>query len=180
MQVTKVRVTSLVGNTYFARVHLSPSGRNGSTQEVDIDARPSDAINLAVRFNAPVYVSKQVLLQKLQKGRQNLPLSCWLKALDCVKTCCIEGLTVLRDCDSLAKVRHLGMQFACGIQGTKGKLTSCMLLCMHSYAPECKLRLILVFYNILCHREGTAVLTYESAKHCTGGQQDGQLCAAVC
>ena len=28
--------------------------------EVDIDARPSDAINMAVRYNAPVYVAKQV------------------------------------------------------------------------------------------------------------------------
>ncbi|BDA46041.1 probable bifunctional nuclease 1 [Coccomyxa sp. Obi] len=59
-RVTKVCVTSLVGNTYLARVHLSPSGRDASAREVDIDARPSDAINLAVRYNAPMYVSKQV------------------------------------------------------------------------------------------------------------------------
>ena len=60
MQVTKVRVTALVGNTYHARVHMSTSGKDACTNEVDIDARPSDAINLAVRFNAPVYVNKQV------------------------------------------------------------------------------------------------------------------------
>ncbi|EIE24260.1 hypothetical protein COCSUDRAFT_53278 [Coccomyxa subellipsoidea C-169] len=59
-RVTKVCVTALVGNTYLARVHLSPSGRDASAKEVDIDARPSDAINLAMRFNAPMYVSKQV------------------------------------------------------------------------------------------------------------------------
>ena len=61
VQVTKVRVVALVGNTYMARVHLSPSGRDASAREVDIDARPSDAINLAVRFNAPMYVNKQVI-----------------------------------------------------------------------------------------------------------------------
>lgn len=55
-----MRVTALVGNTYHARVHMSTSGKNACTNEVDIDARPSDAINLAVRFNAPVYVNKQV------------------------------------------------------------------------------------------------------------------------
>ena len=59
-QVTKVRVTALVGNTYHARVHMSTSGKDACSNEVDIDARPSDAINLAVRFNAPVYVNKQV------------------------------------------------------------------------------------------------------------------------
>ncbi len=55
-----MRVTALVGNTYHARVHMSTSGKDACTNEVDIDARPSDAINLAVRFNAPVYVNKQV------------------------------------------------------------------------------------------------------------------------
>lgn len=57
-----MRVTALVGNTYHARVHMSTSGKDACSNEVDIDARPSDAINLAVRFNAPVYVNKQVHL----------------------------------------------------------------------------------------------------------------------
>lgn len=60
-QVTKVRVTALVGNTYHARVHLS-GGKDSGAREIDIDARPSDAINLAVRFNAPMYVAKQVCM----------------------------------------------------------------------------------------------------------------------
>ena len=30
------------------------------TDEVDVDARPSDAINLAVRFDAPMYISRQI------------------------------------------------------------------------------------------------------------------------
>lgn len=60
MQVTKVCVTELAGKTYLARVHLSALGRDAVGREADIDARPSDAINLAVRFNAPVYVNKEV------------------------------------------------------------------------------------------------------------------------
>ncbi|CAD7697322.1 unnamed protein product [Ostreobium quekettii] len=60
-QVTKVRVTALVGNTYHARVHYSRASENGAAgNEVDVDARPSDAINLAVRFDAPVFVNKGV------------------------------------------------------------------------------------------------------------------------
>ena len=42
-QVTKVRVTALVGNTYHARVHLARGrgAKEPETKEVDIDARPS-------------------------------------------------------------------------------------------------------------------------------------------
>ena len=64
LQVTKVRVHLLVGNTYHARVHFAPSpamrAAGVTAGEVDVDARPSDAINLAVRFKAPLYISKEV------------------------------------------------------------------------------------------------------------------------
>lgn len=58
-QVNLVRITSLVGNTYHARVHVQPSGRS-QEMEFDVDSRPSDALNLALRFNAPIYVHKQL------------------------------------------------------------------------------------------------------------------------
>ena len=47
-------VMDLVHNVYRGRLHLSKTGPKGATDELDIDARPSDAINLAVRFNAPM------------------------------------------------------------------------------------------------------------------------------
>ncbi|KAF8065518.1 hypothetical protein HT031_003119 [Scenedesmus sp. PABB004] len=63
-RVTKVRVTDIIANTYYARVHVArpaPGGAPGEVvDEVDVDARPSDAINLAVRFGAPVYVSRKI------------------------------------------------------------------------------------------------------------------------
>ena len=72
-RVSKVRITALVGNTYHARVHmgrtrgrLSSGSKTGDTSpgnELDIDARPSDAINLALRFGAPIYVNKEVAAQ---------------------------------------------------------------------------------------------------------------------
>ena len=65
-QVTKVRVTKLVSNTYHARVHYAPAPGERPAgfpgEELDVDARPSDAINLAVRFNAPIFICKQVCL----------------------------------------------------------------------------------------------------------------------
>jgi hypothetical protein len=58
VQVVLVRINALVGNTYHARMHLQKEDR--SAPPIDIDARPSDAINMAVRFQAPVFVSKDV------------------------------------------------------------------------------------------------------------------------
>ncbi|EFN60008.1 hypothetical protein CHLNCDRAFT_133176 [Chlorella variabilis] len=66
-RVTKVRITALVGNTYHARVHYARGRGPGKAEagaampaEVDVDARPSDAVNLAVRFGAAIYVNKEV------------------------------------------------------------------------------------------------------------------------
>lgn len=70
-RVTKVRVTALVGNTYHARVHLATDvrGKEGAhVQEVDVDARPSDAINLAVRFGAPIFVNRDIAV-KMARSR---------------------------------------------------------------------------------------------------------------
>lgn len=51
-RVTKIRITDIVANTYYARIHLARVNAQGvpESEEVDVDARPSDAINLAVRF----------------------------------------------------------------------------------------------------------------------------------
>lgn len=61
-RVSKVRITSLVGNTYHARVHFCRGKgiKDAQFAEVDIDARPSDAMNLAIRFGAAIYVNKEV------------------------------------------------------------------------------------------------------------------------
>ncbi|KAJ9533826.1 hypothetical protein QJQ45_026912 [Haematococcus lacustris] len=55
-RVTKIRITDIVSNTYYARIHLAPMSKQGGgpVEEVDVDARPSDAINLAVRFGVSV------------------------------------------------------------------------------------------------------------------------------
>lgn len=55
-QVEKIVISDLQENTFYARIHLR---RNG--ESVEIDSRPSDAIALAVRAEAPIFVSKPVL-----------------------------------------------------------------------------------------------------------------------
>ena len=55
-RVEAVAVTRLHENTFYASITLSVDGR---TEE--LDARPSDALNLAVRTAAPIYVDEVVL-----------------------------------------------------------------------------------------------------------------------
>ncbi|GLC44475.1 hypothetical protein PLESTB_000069300 [Pleodorina starrii] len=63
-RVVKIRITDIVSNTYYARIHLARindvTGLPEPGSEVDVDARPSDAINLAVRFGSPMYVAKKI------------------------------------------------------------------------------------------------------------------------
>lgn len=56
VEVLKVEVHDLRNNTFFANIHLL---REGKTQV--IDARPSDALALALRAGAPIYVEERVI-----------------------------------------------------------------------------------------------------------------------
>ncbi len=56
--VTRVVISDLKENTFFATLHVQ---RGGETWEVD--SRPSDALAVALRVEAPVFVRKSVLDQ---------------------------------------------------------------------------------------------------------------------
>ena len=56
ISVSRIVVTSLTEEVFFARLHVRQDGR-----EIDIDSRPSDAIALAVRFGCPIFVATEVL-----------------------------------------------------------------------------------------------------------------------
>ena len=54
--LSRIVVTSLANDVFYARVHLRQDGR-----DLDVDARPSDAIALAVRMECPIFVADEVL-----------------------------------------------------------------------------------------------------------------------
>lgn len=54
--VEKIVISDLRESTFFALIHLRQGG-----QSVAVDARPSDAIALALRTEAPIYVLRSVL-----------------------------------------------------------------------------------------------------------------------
>ncbi len=54
--VARILVTELRENTFYAVLQLDSAG-----QEIRLDSRPSDAIALAVRTEAPIFVSAELL-----------------------------------------------------------------------------------------------------------------------
>jgi uncharacterized protein len=54
--VLKIVVSDLKENTFYALIHLEMNG-----ERVAVDARPSDAIALALRARAPIYVEDRVI-----------------------------------------------------------------------------------------------------------------------
>jgi uncharacterized protein len=55
-EVVKVTVTEMRENTYYARITIVQNGR-----ELEIDSRPSDAIALAVRCDAQIFATDDVI-----------------------------------------------------------------------------------------------------------------------
>lgn len=55
-EINQVFINDLSEGTFFARIIYNNNG-----EQLEQDARPSDAIALAVRFNAPIYVAEEIL-----------------------------------------------------------------------------------------------------------------------
>lgn len=57
-RVDKVVISDLRESTFYAVIHISVAGKT-----IDVDARPSDAIAIALRTEAPIFVDQSVLDQ---------------------------------------------------------------------------------------------------------------------
>src|SRR3989339_245023 len=55
IKITRVVITNLKDNTFFATIGLNSSGI-----KVELDSRPSDAVAIALRVNAPIFVEEEV------------------------------------------------------------------------------------------------------------------------
>ncbi|MEQ9617916.1 MAG: bifunctional nuclease family protein [Deltaproteobacteria bacterium] len=54
--VTKIEVTDLQNDTFYARIYLKRD-----SEEYSLDSRPSDAIAIALRTDSPIFVNEDVL-----------------------------------------------------------------------------------------------------------------------
>ena len=81
-RVDRVVVSDLKDNTYFAVIHLTVRG-----ERVAVDARPSDAIALALRTRSPILVEETVIENArtadfTAEPADNERLQKWLESLD--------------------------------------------------------------------------------------------------
>ncbi len=56
LDVSKIEVCDLKNNTFYAKIYFTSEERN-----FHMDARPSDAIAIAIRFSAPIYVDDKII-----------------------------------------------------------------------------------------------------------------------
>ncbi len=57
-ELARITVTELKDSTFYAKLTVIKDGA-----EIDIDSRPSDALALAVRTEAPIYASTELILE---------------------------------------------------------------------------------------------------------------------
>jgi uncharacterized protein len=78
-KIERVIVNDLKRTTYFARLVLSAENESQQKKIIEIDARPSDCIAMAIQQRAPIYVSLDVwnevedmteVLRKMGEGSQ--------------------------------------------------------------------------------------------------------------
>jgi uncharacterized protein len=55
-QVVRITVTELRDSTFYAQITVQQDG-----SEIEVDSRPSDAIALAIRADAPIFVADRVI-----------------------------------------------------------------------------------------------------------------------
>ncbi len=80
-QVEKIVITELKDSTFFALIHLNVGGNT-----IEVDSRPSDAIAIALRAEAPIYVDEDVISKAkkidLKEAGESERLKKWLENLD--------------------------------------------------------------------------------------------------
>jgi|DewCreStandDraft_4_1066084.scaffolds.fasta_scaffold194333_1 bifunctional DNase/RNase len=58
IEIDRVVINEIKNNTFFAKIYVILNEK-----EYEIDSRPSDAIAVALRLDAPIYVTENVILQ---------------------------------------------------------------------------------------------------------------------
>ena len=57
-KLDRVHIDRLQNNTFYAKLIIQKNG-----EAIELDARPSDSVALALRVNAPIYVTEEILGQ---------------------------------------------------------------------------------------------------------------------
>jgi len=71
IRITKIIVTEILNNTYYSLLCL-----NDGKKETFVDSRPSDAVAIALRADAPIFIEDSIMEQKSADELEE-----WLKNL---------------------------------------------------------------------------------------------------
>ncbi len=71
IEIARVVISDLIENTFYASLYLLHNSK-----EFHIDSRPSDAIAVAIRIGAPVFVAEEVLAKQ-----DSTTIDTWMKNL---------------------------------------------------------------------------------------------------
>ncbi len=71
IKITRIVVTEIIDNTYYSLIHL-----NDGRKETLVDSRPSDAVAVALRAGAPIFVEDSIMATRTADE-----LDEWLKNL---------------------------------------------------------------------------------------------------
>ena len=82
--LVRVEIHSLIEGTFHARLRLRRTVEPGRSEEVEIDSRPSDAVALALRVGAPIWIARTVLdgalsTHKASEAEDDRKLREWLE-----------------------------------------------------------------------------------------------------
>lgn len=70
LSATRVVVTDLLDNTFYAQIELT----DADGEPMALDSRPSDAIALALRLDCPIFVERRVLDLSASSNQPEAPL----------------------------------------------------------------------------------------------------------
>src|SRR5262249_24766768 len=70
-ELRRVQITKVESNTYYGELHLDRDGKS-----LRVDSRPSDAIAIALRLDAPIYASDTLLVaaEEEEEGGESFSL----------------------------------------------------------------------------------------------------------
>lgn len=62
-RVDKIVISDLIDNTFYAKIFFHTESKHSEPKQFVVDSRPSDAIALALHFDATIYIEKDVLIE---------------------------------------------------------------------------------------------------------------------
>lgn len=78
LKLLRIAITHLQGNIYYASIRIESGGT-----VMEVDSRPSDALVMALKYKAPIFISRSLFMEKahpLAKDKEEEEEDLWYEA----------------------------------------------------------------------------------------------------